>query len=78
MQRPREVPLFSTPKDKKDSNFSYLVSLARKWNNFTVTYTVSSFAVVAQNSSGSMQSAQQMAEEAARKRELRLLKNRYG
>ncbi|XP_059476644.1 cyclic AMP-responsive element-binding protein 1 isoform X2 [Neocloeon triangulifer] len=32
--------------------------------------------VVAQNSSGSMQSAQQMAEEAARKRELRLLKNR--
>jgi hypothetical protein len=72
------VPLFSTPKDKKDSNFSYLVSLARKWNNFTVTYTVSSFAVVAQNSSGSMQSAQQMAEEAARKRELRLLKNRYG
>lgn len=32
--------------------------------------------VVAQNSGGSMQSAQQMAEEAARKRELRLLKNR--
>ncbi|CAB3376499.1 Hypothetical predicted protein [Cloeon dipterum] len=32
--------------------------------------------VVAQNSSGTMQSAQQMAEEAARKRELRLLKNR--
>jgi hypothetical protein len=72
------VPLFSTPKDKKDSNFSYLVSLERIWNNFIVTYTVSSFAVVAQNSSGSMQSAQQMAEEAARKRELRLLKNRYG
>jgi hypothetical protein len=72
------VPLFSTPKDKKDSNFSYLVRLERIWNNFIVTYTVSSFAVVAQNSSGSMQSAQQMAEEAARKRELRLLKNRYG
>jgi hypothetical protein len=43
-----------------------------------VTYGHSSLAVVAQNSSGSMQSAQQMAEEAARKRELRLLKNRYG